>query len=105
MSEKNKPKILDYQSHLDNDFINIRSKILDIAAFVDRLERTSKPNEIDYREKVLFECLLLIIKQPKSSPKAILSLLSYHDMTPIEESSFQGAYGAPSQIHNENSRK
>jgi len=105
MSEKNIPLNLDYKSHLDNDFINIRSKILDIAAFVDRLERTSKPKEIDYREKILFECLLLITKQPKSSPKAILSLLSYHDMTPIEESSFQGAHGAPSQINNESHRK
>lgn len=84
----NKKKIADLH------FMDARSKLLDVAAFFDRIDRNDGAN--DYRAEALRACVSLLLEKKEERVKAILDALSDEDNGELLESApFQGAFGAP----------
>jgi hypothetical protein len=77
---------------LDLQFIETRHRLLDLAAFLDRIER--HPGEDDYRFAALKNALPILLEDRPDRAKAILEALSDPTTEPIPQAAFQGAFGA-----------
>lgn len=78
---------------LDLQFIETRHKLLDLAAFLDRIDR--HPGADDYRFTALKNALSILLESRSDRAKAILEALSDQSTEPIPQAAFQGAFGAP----------
>ena len=78
---------------LDLQFIETRHRLLDLAAFLDRIER--HPGEDDFRFTALKNALPILLEDRPDRAKAILEALSDPTTEPIPQAAFQGAFGAP----------
>lgn len=78
---------------LDLQFIETRHKLLDLAAFLDRIDR--HPGADDYRYTALKNALPILLESRPDRAKAILEALSDPTTEPIPQAAFQGAFGAP----------
>lgn len=78
---------------LDLHFMDARYKLLDIAAFLDRIER--HPGEADFRLDGLKKALPILLSEQPGRVKAVLEALSDSSNEPIEAATIQGAFGAP----------
>ena len=79
---------------LDLYFMDARYKLIDIAAFLDRLDRHE--GESDSRHSGFLKAMEAMLNpgdQPRA--KAVLESLSDHSTEPVESSTIQFAYGAP----------
>ncbi len=89
------------QDLLDLQFIEARHKLLDLAAFLDRIDR--HPGEGDYRFIAMKNALPILLENRPDRTPAILEALSDQTTEPIPQAAFQGAFGAPlhskSNIH------
>ena len=81
------------QELLDLQFIEIRHKLIEVGAFLDRIERHE--GEADYRLKAMEEALPLLQQSGAGRAEAILNALSDHSTDMPETADFQGAFGAP----------
>ncbi|MHC1764279.1 MAG: hypothetical protein AB9869_08230 [Verrucomicrobiia bacterium] len=83
------------QKVLDLYFMEARSKLIDLAAFFDRVDRA--PGESDYRETALWQALKELDRpSPKSPNRAERVLLALSDPTvqPIAKATTKAASGA-----------
>ena len=78
---------------LDLQFIETRHKLLDLAAFLDRIDR--HPGEQDYRFTALKAALPILLETRPDRACAILEALSDQTTELIPQAAFQGAFGAP----------
>ncbi|MCU0751052.1 MAG: hypothetical protein MUF13_16055 [Akkermansiaceae bacterium] len=78
---------------LDLQFIEARHKLLDLAAFLDRIDRHA--GEGDYRYEAMKQALPILLEARPDRAKAILEALSDSSIEPIPQAAFQGAFGAP----------
>ena len=78
---------------LDLHFMDARCKLIDLAAFLDRLER--HPGEADFRFEGFKKALPILLSGQPNRAKAVLESLSDHSTEPADKASFQGAFGAP----------
>jgi hypothetical protein len=78
---------------LDLQFIEVRHKLLDLAAFLDRIER--HPGDDDYRFAAMQNALPILLENRPDRARAILEALSDQTTEPIPQATFQGAFGAP----------
>lgn len=83
------------QDLLDLQFIEARHKLLDLAAFLDRIDR--HPGEDDDRYAAMLRTLPILLQNRPDRAKTILEALSDPSMEPIPKASFQGAFGVPIQ--------
>jgi hypothetical protein len=81
------------QDLLDLQFIEARHKLLDLAAFLDRIDRHPGPD--DYRFAAMKSALPILLESRPDRAKAILEALSDQSAEPIPQATFQGAFGAP----------
>jgi hypothetical protein len=81
------------QELLDLQFIEVRHKLLDLAAFLDRIDR--HPGKTDFRIEAMKNALPILLADRPDRAKAILEALSDPTTEPIPEAVFQGASGAP----------
>lgn len=80
---------------VDRYFMEHRAKLLDIAAFLDRLDRATAPDgRDDVRVRALRRAIPLLLEGGGERARRILELLSDHSATPISEAHTQGALGA-----------
>lgn len=77
---------------LDIQFIEIRHKLIEVAAFLDRVDR--HPGEADHRLQALKEALP-ILQQDTGRAAALLTALSDLSDEIPDSAPFQGATGAP----------
>ena len=77
---------------LDLYFLEARSKLIDLAAFLDRVERA--PGEDDYRLVALRAALPELSGPAKSRAEAVLLALSDPTTEPIPQAPGKGATGA-----------
>lgn len=77
---------------VDLDFIAMRHKLLDVAAFLDRVERTGETS--DFRVKALQQALPLLDREDSQRAKRILEHFSDHSTEPVEQAPGKGACGA-----------
>jgi hypothetical protein len=78
---------------LDLQFIDARHKLIDLAAFLDRIDR--HPGGDDYRMDALRNALPLLLEDRPDRAAAVLQALSDHTPGLAESAPFQGAFGAP----------
>ena len=80
----------------DAYFLDHRAKLIDIAAFLDRLDR-APPEEgaEDFRVKAFRECLQLLLDGRSDRARRVLEKLSDHSTEPLDQAPMKGAMGAP----------
>lgn len=81
------------QNLLDLQFVDTRHKLLDVAAFLDRIDR--HPGEPDYRIEAMRNALPILLSDRPDRARAILEAFSDPTADPIPQAAFQGAFGAP----------
>ena len=82
---------------VDLYFMEQRAKLLDIAAFLDRLDRACLPaGHGDLRVRALERAIPLLLDGEGERTRRILELLSDHTSEPIAVAHTQGALGASS---------
>jgi hypothetical protein len=80
---------------VDLYFMEHRAKLLDLAAFLDRLERAAPPTAAgDVRVRALRRAIPLLIDGQGERARRILELFSDHTVEPIPVAHSQGALGA-----------
>lgn len=77
---------------VDLDFISIRHKLLDVAAFLDRTERAGASG--DFRVQALREALPLLTGTGANRTRQILEHFSDPSEAPIDHAPGKGACGA-----------
>ena len=80
------------QQILDLYFMEARAKVIDLAAFMDRVERAS--GDEDFRMKAFREALKELEKGNSDRAKRVLLSLSDLTERPIEKAHGKGAVGA-----------
>ena len=80
------------QQILDLYFMEARAKVIDLAAFMDRVERAG--GEEDFRMKAFREALQELEKGNPDRAKRVLLSLSDPTEEPIDKASTKGAAGA-----------
>ena len=89
---------LDGRKAVDLYFMEHRAKLLDIAAFLDRLERTSgEAATDDVRIRALRSAIPLLVDGKGQRTQRILELFSDHTSEPIPAAHTQAAIGADPQ--------
>jgi len=80
---------------VDLYFMEHRAKLLDIAAFLDRLDRCGPPDgRDDVRVRALRRAVPLLVDGQGGRARRILELLSDHSPEPIPAAGTQAAIGA-----------
>jgi len=80
---------------VDLQFIDARSRVIDVAAFLDRMERHGQAD--DYRVQALRSALRELLSEEPGRARRVLEALSDHSTEPIAAATIQGAFGAPRQ--------
>ena len=88
---------------VDAYFLEHRAKLLDIAAFLDRLDRAKGGRHPDFRVDALQSAIACLLDGDGDRVRRIQVLLSDHSTEPIEAAPMQGAFGAPPPATNEGS--
>ena len=79
---------------IDLYFVDARSKVIDVAAFLDRIERAE--GDDDYRVRAFREALRALAAQGEGTQRAERVLLAFSDPThePLERAGGKAATGA-----------
>ena len=80
------------QQLLDLQFIDARHMLINLAAFLDRIDR--HPGEEDYRLAALKAALPILLSDRSDRAKAVLESFSDHSADLPQTAPFQGATGA-----------
>lgn len=75
-------------------FLEHRAKIIDIAAFLDRVDRADGDGASDYRIQAMREAIRIAGDLQPERARRILELLSDPSVEPIEQAPMKGAMGA-----------
>ncbi len=78
---------------LDLQFIEARHRLVELAAFLDRLDR--HPGEDDYRLQAMRKTLPILLEPDSGRAARILEALSDSSTGMRDSATFQGAFGAP----------
>ena len=84
------------QELLDLQFIDARHMLINLAAFLDRIDR--HPGEDDYRLAALKNALPILFSDRPDRAKAVLESFSDHTTDLPQTAPFQGATGAPPSL-------
>lgn len=81
---------------VDRYFMEHRAKLLDVAAFLDRIDRTEAPAEADddFRVEAMQHAIQLLVDEKGDRAKRVLELFSDPTNTPIDKAPMKGADGA-----------
>ena len=89
------PKLpLDTSDVLDRYFLEHRAKVLDLAAFLDRLDRAEGDATNDVRLRSIRHAIALLLDGKPERARRVLELLSDRSTEPIDEAPMKGATGA-----------
>lgn len=77
---------------VDLGFMDARSKLIDLAAFLDRVQRAGQDG--DFRVQALKNALALLSADAPSRAREVLLSFSDPSTQPIEKATMQGAIGA-----------
>ncbi|WP_411825304.1 hypothetical protein [Luteolibacter sp. AS25] len=78
---------------LDLQFVDARARLIDLAAFLDRLERHE--GEEDSRMKYFRAAIPILMEKRVDRAKRVLETFSDSSVEIPEKAEFQGAKGAP----------
>lgn len=89
---ENLTKTMTKQEILDIYFADARSKLIDIGAFLDRVDRSA--GEVDFRLSAFRVALAHLISDDPDKAKAVLTTLSDPTDEPLPAATTKGAVGA-----------
>lgn len=78
----------------DRYFLEHRAKVLDVAAYLDRLERSQEPDD-DFRDRALRDTIAILLDGEPERARRVLERLSDPTQDPIDVAPGKGAAGAP----------
>ena len=81
---------------IDRYFLEHRAKVIDIAAFLDRIDRAQGEGTDDFRRTALEACCAILTDGKPDRARRVLELLSDHTTEPIAKAPMKGATGAVS---------
>ena len=79
---------------IDTYFLEHRAKVLDIASFLDRIDRC-EDDQIDFRITALRQSIEELLTQQPDRTERILHILSDQTNDPIDSAGIKDASGAP----------
>jgi hypothetical protein len=80
---------------IDLYFMEHRAKLIDLAAFLDRLDRSSsKAGKDDFRIAAFRRALAILSDGKPERARRVLELFSDHSTQPIAKAPMKGALGA-----------
>jgi hypothetical protein len=85
--------MLSKQQIADLHFLDARCRLIDLAAFLDRIDR--HPGAPDYRVEALRAAIPVLLEDRPDRAKAVLETLSDPTAEPLPAATIQGAFGAP----------
>lgn len=80
------------QNLADLHFMDARCKLIDVAAFLDRMQRHGETD--DYRVRALRNAISCLDSAEPNRARKVLESLSDPTEEPIEAATIQGAFGA-----------
>ena len=83
-----------YAQVVEAYFMEHRAKLIDVAAFLDRLERAQKGPEGDFRVDALLSSIDILHDGQPQRAKRMLEHFSDHTTGPVDKAPMQGALGA-----------
>ena len=83
-----------YAEVVETYFMEHRAKLIDVAAFLDRLERAQPGSESDFRVESLLSSIEILHDGLPQRAKRMLEHFSDHTTDPVEKAPMQGALGA-----------
>lgn len=83
-----------YEQVVQAYFMEHRAKLIDIAAFLDRLDRSADQRDDDFRMIAIHRALDVLRDGESHRAKRILELMSDHSTDPIDKAPMKGALGA-----------
>lgn len=87
-------KVMNRQQLLDLYYLEARSKLIDLAAFLDRLDRAAGEGEGDFRLAAFKEALQQMQAASASRAECVLRVLSDPTSEPIAAATTKAACGA-----------
>ena len=92
------PPPISKRAVVDRYFLEHRAKVIDIAAFLDRVDRAQaaagEADAQDFRVKALEACCRVLLDGKPDRARRVLELLSDHSAEPIAKAPMKGATGA-----------
>ena len=88
------PPPISKRAVVDRYFLEHRAKVIDIAAFLDRIDRAQGEGADDFRRTALEACCAILTDGKPDRARRVLELLSDHSTEPIAKASTKGATGA-----------
>ena len=85
---------LTYPDAVDAYYLEHRAKLIDLAAFLDRLERAEREGDEDFRVVAFRRALALLTDGQPERARRVLEILSDHTTDPIDQAPMKGALGA-----------
>ena len=81
---------------VDRYFMEHRAKLLDVAAFLDRIDRSEAPTDSgeDFRVEAMQRAIALLVDEKGERARRVLELFSDPSETPIDKAPMKGADGA-----------
>lgn len=89
MSEWSQPQAVNL---VDLGFMDARSKLIDLAAFLDRTQRAGQDG--DFRVKALRKAIECLHANQPERAREVLLVFSDHSEQPVPAAQMQGAIGA-----------
>lgn len=83
-----------YAQVVETYFMEHRAKLIDVAAFLDRLERSQQGSESDFRVEALLSSIDILRDGQPQRAKRMLEHFSDHSSEPVVKAPMQGALGA-----------
>lgn len=87
---------LDHAGVVDRYFLEHRAKLIDLAAFLDRIDRAAPPTggSEDFRLEALRSALAILSDGRPERARRVLEHFSDHSLEPVAKAPMQGATGA-----------
>ena len=83
-----------YAQVVEAYFMEHRAKLIDVAAFLDRLERAQQGSGSDFRVESLLSSIDILRDGKPQRAKRMLEHYSDHTTDPVDKAPMQGALGA-----------
>ena len=87
---------MDRSAVIDRYFLEHRAKLIDLAAFLDRVDRSGQPGEEvdDFRVMAMRKGIEELLKSGPGRARRVQEVFSDHSTEPIDVAPMKGALGA-----------
>ena len=94
MSREEQPCPLDPDKVIERYFLEHRAKLIDLAAFLDRIDRAGGDRS-DFRIRTMLRGIRELATETPGRARRVQEIFSDQSREPIDEAPMKGATGAP----------